>query len=183
MSATHPLRSAASTPAPGRRARTPGRLLAAVLVAGSLLHTAPLIAQAEADPQRTLAAAEARDRAAEVRNDPSPAASTVNRTGPRLLNAEQLALEIRRQYVGWIDWDAVDYEVDLLVQVDAQGRVKAARIARSSGRFLVDRAIREAAAVMQFTPATHDGEGAEAWLTLPVVHRRPATAAQAASGQ
>jgi protein TonB len=59
----------------------------------------------------------------------------------------------------------------VLVEVDSNGHVTAARLAESSGNASLDEAAVKKLATWHFTPATRDGVAVAAVLRQPVVFR------------
>jgi periplasmic protein TonB len=87
---------------------------------------------------------------------------------PRLLNAGRIAQAVVARYPGWVEM-AGTREVQLLVEVDASGRVRSVRIEESSGSALADRALSDAAREMRFEPAQLGGEAVPVWVRVPLV--------------
>lgn len=87
---------------------------------------------------------------------------------PRLKNRAEVLAMLEREYPGSLRAAGIAGTVLLWIYIDEQGRVREARVAQSSGYAALDRAARDVASRMEFTPAMNRDRVTPVWLSQPI---------------
>lgn len=87
---------------------------------------------------------------------------------PRLKNREEVLALLERLYPRSLREAGIGGTVLLWLYIDEQGQVRETRVAETSGVPALDRAAREVAARMEFTPAQNRDRATAVWLAQPI---------------
>lgn len=87
---------------------------------------------------------------------------------PRLLNESEVKEALEREYPPLLRDAGIGGRVQVFVYVDARGRVRDARVSRSSGHDALDGAAVAVAGAMEFEPARNRDEVVPVWIALPI---------------
>lgn len=90
---------------------------------------------------------------------------------PRLQNADEVLRYLHRIYPASLQQSGIGGTVTLWVYVDAEGRVQETRIRESSGYDALDRAARDVARRMEFSPAMNRDREIAVWVAQRVAFR------------
>lgn len=87
---------------------------------------------------------------------------------PTLKNRAEVLALLEREYPRALRAAGIAGTVLLWIYIDEQGHVREARVARSSGYAALDRAARDVASRMEFTPAMNRDRVTPVWLSQPI---------------
>ena len=87
---------------------------------------------------------------------------------PRLINGEETAQALSRNYPPLLRDAGIGGEVGVWFLIDEQGVVRKAQVSTSSGYSALDDAALRVAALMRFTPAWNRDETVQVWVSIPI---------------
>jgi TonB family protein len=105
-------------------------------------------------------------------NGPAPEFTPFT-VAPKLANPDEVRAALEREYPPLLRDAGIGGTVKVWFRIDEQGRVRATRIAESSGHDALDAAARRVGEAMVFEPAVDDDKKVAVWVAFPLIFRTP----------